>query len=318
MTATGVLAVMKDVWSDAVIARARAGDMATLLRLDALGVLIAPGEDAEDFAGRLTRLRDAERGLREALKRDGTAEPVKGIVIRPDAEIPRSIRLAAWRVTERLYGVRPEWVAGFFVNERFGFLWGGCSLSEPGSGLNLFIIRRVFRKKQRWLCYDRTELLAHELCHAARQALDDWRFEEYFAYRTARSGLRRRFGSCFVHPLDAWGFLLPVMLLPVMQFLQVLGVWPGVMWPFWILAGVFPVFLLYRNGRTRSLARRAERRLREMGIAAPGAVLFRLTAPEIAELARAASGAAAAEFLLQVWKKDLRGAVLQARFAAGQ
>jgi len=217
-------------------------------------------------------------------------------------------------VTDRLYEVRPDWVPGFFVNESFGFLWGGCSLSDSESGLNLFIIRKNFRKRRRWLVYDRVELLAHELCHAARQALDDWRFEEYFAYRTAKAPLRRWFGNCFVRKFDAWLFLLPILLLPVVQVVRG-WYWTALpIWPFWILAALYPLFLAGRNLTAQRLAARARRKLTARNVPSPDAVLFRLTAAEIRELAEAEDTMAV---LNDFMAKDLRGVVLARRLAAG-
>jgi len=274
------------LWKE-LIADLRAGKPEAPVRLDALGLLAAPGESREAFADRLERLQRGTRELRGLARKVGKVQVAPGVAVRRGDAISEEICGEAWEVTEALYGVRPEWVPGFFVNERFGFLWGGCSLYDPESGLNLFIIRRNFRNRKRWFCYHRTELMAHELCHAARQALDDWRFEEYFAYRTARSPLRRYLGNCFVRSCDAWGFLLPVLLLPVMQVLEVCHLWRGPVWPFWILALLYPVFLLIRNGAARKLVDRAEKNLRKAGFAAPWPLLFRLTAPEIRAVARA-------------------------------
>ena len=295
------------LWRD-LIAAVRSGREEALVRLDALGLFAAPGEDFAAFAERLEVLRRATREVCEMPGTQGRLQAAPGVVVRRGDAIPAEIRSEAWQATEALYGIRPEWVPGFFVNERFGFLWGGCSLFDPESGLNLFIIRRVFRNRKRWLCYHRTELMAHELCHAARQVLNDWQFEEYFAYRTAKSPLRRYLGNCFVRPCDAWGFLLPVLLLPVMQFLTVLHLWRGPVWPFWILAGLYPSFLLLRNGRARRLVKQAEKKLRGAGLTAPWPILFRLTAAEIRTVARSRDPEAA---LRQWCAGEPRGIVLR-------
>lgn len=302
-----------DVLTDEVIARAATGnDPAVLALLDRHGLPAAPGETAGDFGARLTRLREARGALLAELRQRGEIEPARGIRIAADAAVPQNVLREAWDAVEALYDIRPDWVPGFFVTESFGFLWGGCSLSDPASGLNLFIIRKNFRKRRRWLVYDRTELLAHELCHAARQALGDWRFEEYFAYRTAKASLRRWFGNCFVYKFDAWLFLLPILLLPAVQAIRGWA-WPVLpVWPFWLLAAIYPFFLAGRNLAAQRQAAQARRKLAAAGAAAPDAVLFRLTASEIRAVADHPDTMAVLDELMA---KDLRGAVLRLRLS---
>ncbi len=297
---------MTQVLSDRMISAVRAGDMEALAKLDAHGLPPAPDEDAEHFASRLERLQAAREHLYCELKSRNVVEPAPGIRLTADAAIPNSILQDAWDLVQALYDVKPDWAPGFFANESFGFLWGGCALSDPESGLDLFIIRKNFRKKRRWLVYDRRELLAHELCHTAHQALNEWQFEEYFAYRTADARLRRWFGNCFVRKYDAWGFLGPVLLLPLAQILRLADIlhWP--MGFFWGLAAVYPIYLSVRNMATQNRARRARRELRRRGVGHPDAVLFRMTAREIGELAagRMPTG------------NDLRWRLLERRLAA--
>ena len=182
--------------------------------------------------------------------------------------------------------MKPDWVPGFFADESFGLLWGGCALSDMESNLVLFIIRKVFRKKRRFLVYDRQELMAHELTHAAHQSINEIKYEEYFAYRTASSPLRKFFGCCFIRQYDALGFLLPVLLLPVAQALNIFTALQMPMIIFWILAAVYPLFLTVRTLQINSAAARAEKFLRSMKIRNPAGILFRMTVSEIKMLAR--------------------------------
>ena len=270
----------------AKLSAAAAGDMEVIRELDKHGLLPAPGEDAPAFARRLSQLAAALGELEAALKKHPEYEVAPGMIISSKHRIGREITGEALQVTSQLYDVRPEWVPGFFANESGGIFWGGCALSDPASNLTLFIIRKAFQKKQRILVYNRRELMAHELTHAAHQALNDWFFEEYFAYRTASSPLRKFFGCCFIRQYDALGFLLPVLLLPVAQALNIFTALQMPMIIFWILAAVYPLFLTVRTLQINSAAARAEKFLRSMKIRNPAGILFRMTVSEIKMLAR--------------------------------
>jgi hypothetical protein len=262
-----------------------AGDENLLAEYDRHGLLLAPGETAEEFAMRLSKLSAALKDLASELKNGTPFEVAPGIKIANSMRITPEITQEAMSVTEALYDVRTDWVPGFFANESFGLLWGGCSLSDPESNLALFIIRKSFKQRRKWLFYNRRELLAHEMTHAAHQVFDQWLFEEYFAYRTAESPLRKFFGGCFIHKFDALGFLLPILLVPVAQFLDILQILPVKMWFFWILASLYPLFLCGRTLWINRLAARARNTLAGCGIKNPDAVLFRMSSGEIKLLA---------------------------------
>lgn len=268
------------------IAEAANGSVNVLRKFDRHGLFPAPGEDGKAFAARLTHLAEALADLDKSLKKDGTVEPCSGIKLQKDSTIPGNIANEALEKTIQLYDVKPDWVPGFFADESFGLLWGGCALSDPESNLVLFIIRKTFRKKRKFLVYDRQELMAHELTHAAHQSIDELKYEEYFAYRTSRSRLRKFFGGCFIYKFDAMLFLLPILLLPVVQLLNVLTPLVLPMAYFYILAALYPLFLICRCFNTWLTAAKARSFLCKQGVERPDTVLFRMTANEIAALAR--------------------------------
>ena len=83
------------------------------------------------------------------------------------------------------------------------------------------------------------------------------------------------------------------------------------MWPFWLLTFGGPGWLFLRSEAAVGRWRRARRRLTECGVDRPDPVLFRLTAAEIAELAKLTAAETA------VWlekPRDLRFEVLKKRF----
>ena len=73
-----------------------------------------------------------------------------------------------------------DYVPGFYLFEKVGLLWGGCSIYDDETEMKVFLLRPAFKNKKRFLIYDRTELIAHELCHCARQVLHDHAIEEFF------------------------------------------------------------------------------------------------------------------------------------------
>ena len=272
--------------SSSNIAEIANGSASMLHKFDRHGLFPAPGENSREFADRLTRLAAALDELEQNLKSNSYVEPCPGIKLKKANAIPRNIANESLEKTGKLYDVKPDWVPGFFADESFGMLWGGCALSDRESNLVLFIIRKVFLKKRKFLFYDRLELMAHELTHAAHQSIDEIKYEEYFAYRTAKSPLRRFFGGCFIYKHDALCFLLPILLLPVVQFANIFTALELPMSLFYTLAAVYPVFLVIRCFLAWDTAARARKFLEQNGIRQPDAILFRMTAGEIRSLAR--------------------------------
>ncbi len=286
------------------IAAAGNGDWSTLLEFDRQGLFPAPEESAGDFAERLTRLADAVNDLDSQLQNHPVCEIVPGIKLESSLQIPQALRGEALNLVNDLYGVKPQWVPGFFADESFGALWGGCALSDEESGLVLFIIRKLFARKRRWLFYDRRELMAHEMTHAAHQSLNEWQLEEYFAYRTAQSPLRKFFGGCFIRKYDAAGFLGPILLLPVVQLLNIFGILSLPVSIFWVLAAIYPVYLIWRCSIIAGTVNKARRFLISQKVKHPDAVLFRLTYEEVKALKKG------------IWfnSSDLRTGIIRRRF----
>lgn len=267
------------------IAEIAGGSASALRKFDRHGLFPAPGEDCQQFAERLSHLATALDELEKNLAQQGSVEPCSGIELRKNSVIPAAITGEALEKTCKLYDVKPDWVPGFFADESFGMLWGGCALTDPESNLVLFIIRKAFLKKCKFLVYDRQELMAHELTHAAHQSINEIKYEEYFAYRTAQSALRRFFGGCFISKYDSLCFLLPILLLPVVQFLNIFTTLSLPVSFFYLLAAIYPVFLVCRCFATWRTANKARKFLQQNHVAEPDAILFRMTAAEISALA---------------------------------
>ena len=291
-------------------------ELARGVELDGAGFLPRRGESAEQFFRRVETILGIHREFEAELAAAGEVG-VYGLQLRSQDRIPDEIIGEAEEVPDRLYRVRTRHVPGFFLSRDVGLLWGGCMICDPDHPLSVFLIRGAFRKRQRWLFYNRRELLAHELCHSMRQSLEEIMLEEYFAYQTSPSRLRRYLGNCFIREYDAIWFVIPALLLLLAQVAQ--SFWlPGLpVWPFWPVALAYPAFLLIRNGISRRLVKRAAKKLAAFGVEKPSAVLFRLDCGEIRRIGAMERPGEFEQYAAERKESDFRWAILYARFLTG-
>ncbi len=268
------------------IRQASRGEISAAAELDSAGFLIKPGERSSEYADRISAMRARARSLLQTIEKRGSCEIYPGIHVSPGRRMPDEIIEEAARITEPRYGYAIRWAPGYFPDRELGMLWGGCAVCEDApDAVPVFIIRRNFEHSERWFVYTRSELLSHELCHAARMPLHDRPLEEHFAYALSRSVFRRSVGNCFQTERDAIFLLLPIFLLLGVQIAINLFGAPLSAWPFWILAFLWPAYLLIRNARQRESYFRAERVVSAAGFTNAPAVLYRCTSPEIASFA---------------------------------
>lgn len=291
--------------------------LAKLAAWDAAGFLIGENEDAEAFLHRMEETAGVNAEFEEELAKGEPVTVFDQFEVSADRRISPELADEAAEITDRLYGFRASHVPGFYLTREIGALWGGCLIGDPDARFAVFLLRDAFRRHRRFLNYRRDELLAHELCHSVRHVMNEPVLEEYFAYRTSPSALRRYLGNCFISDRDAWLFLIPVMLLPAAELVRALWL-PGFpSWIFWLTAAVYPVYLLCRNALSRRLPERARRVLTAAGVAKPDAVLFRCTLPELSEIAGADPGAIAAMVDAKA-AGSLRWQVMRARFFSAE
>ena len=288
---------------------------AELLRLDSAGFLPAPGESREEFTLRTDEIIRVHQEFDERIEQDGSAEVFDFVTVKNGDKIAPELVDDVARQTWELYGFAVRHVPGFYLTKAVGLLWGGCMLSDPDENFSILLLRNAFKNHRRFLSYTRDELLAHELCHSVRQSLCEITLEEYFAYQTAKSPLRRYLGNCFIRDVDALLFVIPMLFLPVAEVLKAL-VFPGLpVWVFWISAVIYPLFLLVRNWRSRRIVNRARAALMRCNVRQVEAVLFRSTLEELKTIADFDGGAE--EF--RQWaaaqaETELRWQVIAARF----
>lgn len=284
--------------------RVREGDLKYLRKLDARGLSPAVGEDAEAFASRLEKLQTSLAEFETKLSQKGQVD-WEGVLCAEKNRIPRSGFEASLTLTDELYGFQCDWVPGFFCNPRFSWLFGGCTYSFPPEFFALFIISAKLRKAKKFLCYDREEILAHELCHVARSGLGAVEFEELIAYQTAKSGFRRVWGGIMHSQWDSLIFLLACLFLVAAQiFLPLLSL-PFASWLGWAVFGAVVLFYILRQANSYRIYKKA---LANVAAVYQGderiarKVVFHATDKEIRQLARTKD----ARRLLDDWQSELR------------
>ncbi len=285
-----------------------------LLDWDRAGFFPQAGETPADFASRVDAALARRAELIARLHRGETIEHL-GYRIQGAQLIPEKIYGEAAGLTSQLFGFEHRGALGIFADVG-GWLWGGCMISEPEEPLPLFILRPAFAQKRRWFCYRREELLAHELCHAVRQSLEDDDLEEYFAYRTSFSRFRRWCGDLFNSAGESVAFALLALAMPIAQTLKLFVseslacIIPVTLVAFW----GFLAYLAVRTARRHHLISTARRKLQNWGIVEAMPLLFRLTKSEITELCRTGSWADYRRIAAERSEKNLRWQVIWHRF----
>ena len=282
--------------------------------LDAAGFMPLPGETEAAFIERSEGILACHHDFDEMLEVQGKLTVFDFVEVKKEEKIPSEIMEQAGDVTWNLYRFRAPHVPGFFLSRSVGLLWGGCLIGDPDERFSLFLVRNSFRKKERWLFYRRTELFAHELCHSMRMELHETTLEEYFAYQTSPSWLRRYLGNCFIRDWDAICFVIPALLLFAASVVR--GFLYPSLWimPFWILAFIYPLFLLFRNACSRRVVKRAGKKLEQFGISEVQAILFRCTREELLQLGSLADRDAFDRYAADMAQKELRWKIILERF----
>ena len=290
-------------------------DLKSLSELDAAGIIARPGESFPEFKNRLCSHLMSFADFNRSIKETGEFGLFEDFTLYEKDRIGDEIIHEAAAVTEKLYHFSINWVPGFFLSKSVGLLWGGCAIHIPEEHLTVFLIRKNFAARKRWFIYRREELLAHELCHAARNPLKDFVFEEFFAYQTAPSRIRRYLGNCFRTQLDALLFVLPVMLLLAVQLVDTFTSFRMPVWIFWIIALACPAFMLIRNQFARNVFYKARKALLAVPGAIPEPILFRCTRQEIKAIAgKCGDAAGLMDYIQARTSSELRWKVISNRF----
>lgn len=293
-------------------------DLDTLVQFDENGFICGKNESGKSMAQRLRDFRKNLQKLEDSLQKDAKYD-CEGIVVTPDDRISQKRFQNIAQRTSELYRFAISWVPGFYIDPDFSLLFGGCAFCQYPDFFTLFIIRRSFKHKQKWLIYDRDELLAHELCHVSRIALEATRYEETFAYQTSKSAFRRTLGGMFYKQTDSFLFLGAALLILVAQVVRTFAFPQLPIEPFWGFIAVVFFWLFGRNALANKRLDNARRNV-EKYFPKQNAwpVLFRCTDEELLQLAKLSD-----ENKLKAWLEDkkqtsLRWKVIMKRFANGE
>ena len=179
-----------------------------LIEYNSLGIIPGPAESEEEF------MRRAESCL--ALRQRIATELGSTIPLKPEELAPLGVLSKPLEKTQKLWGIRPDWVPVFFSNYQLLPWHGGCAwifqLKADEPPLALLQLRRTFAKSEAYLrIYHRDELVEHELSHVGRMCFHEPRFEEIFAYQSSRSWFRRWFGPLFQSSIETVSFLVALL-----------------------------------------------------------------------------------------------------------
>ena len=281
---------------EALLQQAASGELEALKQLDSMGFLMGPTETPEAFVARIRTLKANIAKMDKSLADTGKYE-VEGVAVSAKDRISRKLFDEAAELDCSLYGFSINWVPGFFIDPFF--LFGGCAFAFYPEFFAMFIIRRSFRNQRKWFIYKRQELLAHELCHIARIALDSTLYEETFAYQVSPSALRRLLGGLFLRATDSYMFLGVTFLLLFAQVLRVYWLPSLPIAPFWgLIALTFSWLALRYAWLMRTLSRAGKNAARLFGDRAHK-VLFRCTDAEIKAWAKLDTNEKAEQWISQ-------------------
>ena len=263
------------------LATGKGSEIQILKELDACGLILAPDEDCIQYKERLIKMFTAIKEFNKDLEENQKVNLFNSLELDKANRIPDDILKEAALINQKFYAFSIDWIPGFFMNKSLGLLWGGCAMTFPENNMSLFLIRGSFAKKRKWLFYKREELLSHELCHIARTPIEDIVYEEFFAYKLSPSAFRRYIGNCFRYGSDALFFIIPFFMLLGAQATQLFFLPALPIYPFWIVAGLYPAFLLVRNQIARKFYYKAEANLIKAGLPTAQYILFRCSKEEI-------------------------------------
>jgi hypothetical protein len=194
-----------------------------LLHLNRQGLIPGPREDASSFKKRICNCLRVEIEDQEDTPSVPTAEALKRV--------------------EQLFDMRPDWLAIFYHNRSLA-PWEGAAtwiIHHEDKGIRTFVqLRRFFKTKARYLgIYNKDELLAHEMVHAARMAFDEPRYEELIAYQTCFAKWRKWVGSLAASSKEAC-LLVSALFLSFCSLFTELAFFNILTGPFWKM--IFIIF----------------------------------------------------------------------------
>ena len=261
-----------------------------LAYFDSRGFFIEPGESAEEFAQRLSKLL----GEIEAL---GAGRSRFESVYSGAGEVSEGLISKACKLTWSLYRFRADWLCAKVSARRAGFLTAGI-LYELDGFFPIVFLRDCSRPSA-------PKILAHEMCHAVKIPYPESAYCEYFPRLVEGGAFRRLFGNIFRTWKVAFGLF---------GFASFSALFFALGAPcLGALLSLVPLAIIIREFYLRGVLRKAGARLESFGLM-PLALLFRMADCEILDLAKSKNPRAWLEKRLETsprWKMYARSLSLR-------
>ena len=293
------------------------GDINTLIRLDDLGLFLAPDESLETYGERLKTIAQYLDRINTAFKMGKTVE-IFDTHFHHKSHIPIKAFKESKNITVPLYRFSIDWVPAFFSNRYIGILAAGAAFYSRTPYTVLFLIRKSFAIKKKWIIYTREELIAHELCHVARMAHHSEIFEEVFSYQTASTAFRRICGGIIRKHSDNYLIIAALFILviaqciitllpiPLYQRLGFIGVSIAIGILAWI--GIRYIWVWYCFTKAK---RNISYWVKSKDVMA---LLFRCSDTEIIKLASLSNSVAVKDWLEKQYRHSIRWKVICSKF----
>ena len=187
-----------------------------------------------------------------------------------------------------LYAIAPRWIPLYYSNKGLPPWQAGCAWifqTEKGGPTGATIqLRKKFYRSSTYFSLSIRELIAHELAHVGRLAFNEPKYEEFFAYETAETSFRKRYGPLFQSAYESL-FLLLLFFIPLLFSLYAIFTYttlePLHMLSLQLLPLAYILFLLVRLYRRRSNFTTTKKKLQSLYGEKAGPIFYMLTDTEI-------------------------------------
>lgn len=174
-----------------------------LLELNRIGLIPGPNESKENFLSRVNYCLNLKNEWQSKIPSD-------------EVMTVSELSKEALNQSKFLFDIQPYWVPLFFSSHQLLPWTAGCAWifqeDEKNETSAFFQLRPTLKENKSYLnFYDRDELIVHELSHVGRMLFEEPKFEEFIAYRSSSSSLRRFLGSIVQTSKESIIFMLILM-----------------------------------------------------------------------------------------------------------
>jgi hypothetical protein len=186
-----------------------------LITLNQRGLIPGTNENEMEFSDRVKITLRSMEILEPHFSTDLPFSPTDRL---PPEELSNS-----FAETKRFYDIKPDWTLCFYNSDKLVTWQGGSTwIIQLGIGkptLPIVQIHERFKKTEfLYGLYSKKEILTHELVHAGRSQFNEPIFEEFLAYRTSASGLRRWLGPILQSQYEAFVFVFTLLTAIALDF----------------------------------------------------------------------------------------------------